>query len=211
MKNALLEWGVKNIRKFPWRETKNPYRIIIAEIFLQRTSVKQALPVYIEFIKKYPDIGSFLEGKAQDIKDTIFPLGLKWRAEKLIEMREYTIKNFGGNIPSSKEELIKIPGIGLYTAGAVRICAFGIPDVPLDTNTVRITGRVFGFEIKDASRRDEKFKKELSLLINNDEPRKSFYALIDIGSAACIKKRPFCKKCPLKIWCKFNHTVNKPL
>lgn len=139
----------------------------------------------------------------------ILPLGLRWRAEKLIEMRDYILKNLNGDIPSSKEELVKIPGIGDYTAGAVRMCAFGLMDTPLDINTVRITGRLFGLEIKDTSRRDERFRKGLSLLIHPDEPRKSFYALIDIGSAICIKKRPLCKKCPLKKWCKFNRTVNK--
>lgn len=210
MRNSILNWGNKKMRKFPWRETGDPYRIILAEIFLQRTTVKQVLPVYTKFILKYPDAESFFKGRVTDIKKMILPLGLRWRAEKLIEMRDYILKNLNGDFPSSKEELVKISGIGDYTAGAVRMCAFGIPDTPLDTNTVRITGRFFGLEIKDTSRRDERFRKGLYLLIHPDEPRKSFYALVDIGSTVCIKKRPFCKKCPIKNWCKFNCVVNKP-
>lgn len=203
MQHSVLEWGEKNTRKFPWRETDDRYRITMAEIFLQRTAVRQVLPVYTEFMQKYPDIQSFFSSDKTEVLKIIAPLGLKWRAEKLLEMRDYIYKNLNGNIPSDREELLKIPCIGSYTASVVRICGFGCLDIPLDTNTVRITGRVFGLEIKDSSRRDERFRQGLSMMIYNDEPKKSFYSLLDIGNAVCTKNRPTCKECPLKIWCAF--------
>lgn len=200
MRNSIVEWGYKNIRKFPWRETDDAYRILIAEIFLQRTSVNQVIPVYKNFIRKYPDMNSFLGADAVAVKKIILPLGLKHRAERLLKMRDF-LKNINGKIPRSKEELLKIPGVSDYTAGAVRICAFNTADTPLDTNTVRITGRVFGLEINDYSRKNCKFSLKLSKLISKNEPAKSFYALIDIGSTVCIKKSPLCVNCPLKKWC----------
>lgn len=201
MRNAILEWGRNNIRKFPWRETDDPYRIIIAEIFLQRTAVKQVVPVYNQFIEKYPDISSFSGARVSEIAGIISPLGLKWRAEKLIEIREYICNKLKGNISPALEDMLKIPGVSSYIAGAVRVSAFNCTDAPLDTNTIRITGRVFGLKMQDSSRRSVLFRHGLSLLVHPDYPKKSFYSLIDLAHLICRKKSPECIKCPLDELC----------
>ncbi len=202
IRKAILKWGNNNMRKFPWRETNDPYKILMAEIFLHRTAVRQVLPVYIEFIEMFPDIANLYKAPDIKIRKSIQGLGLNWRLEGVIVMKKYIIEKLGGIIPCEKNQLKEIPGISDYIASAVRISAFKCVDTPLDTNTVRITGRVFDMEITDSSRRNEKFRQGLSLLINPDEPRKSFYALLDIGNAICKKNKTDCNICPIAYWCR---------
>jgi len=141
---TLLVWFKKNRRSYPWRKERSPYRIMIAEFMLQRTRADQVVPVYIEFIKKYPNIQSLYLADENDIKETLKPLGLYWRATHFKKAANYIINVFGGHFPSIKEELLKIPGIGDYVAGAVLSIAYHKKEWMVDSNVVRVLKDTLG-------------------------------------------------------------------
>lgn len=111
-------------RDFRWRHTRDPYEIMIAEFMLQRTKANQVVPVYDDFLKKYPDIKSVSKADIADIARIIRPLGLHWRSGHFKKAAEYIIREYNGKFPSSKEELLKIPGVGDYVAGVILAVAF---------------------------------------------------------------------------------------
>ncbi len=204
IQSRIIEWGKKNCRNFPWRETKNAYEILIAEFFLQRTPPHQVLKIYNEFIEKFPDFYSIYNAKQKEIDPFLHTLGLHKRKNTLKKLAEFIVKNLNGIIPCSRKELLTIPGIGSYTASIIRCSCFECPDPPLDTNTVRITGRFFNFKINDSSRRSKRFRKALYLLMDVDNPRLSAYSLIDLGIDICKTSNPRCNMCPLNIYCSYS-------
>tara|TARA_B100000315_G_scaffold35517_1_gene30157 strand:+ start:3765 stop:4229 length:465 start_codon:yes stop_codon:yes gene_type:complete len=139
----ILKWGKINRRIFTWRETSNPYAILIAEILLQRTAASQVEAIYLKFIGEFPTADTLSEASIQDIANIIKPLGLKYRASRLKDIAVKIVENHQGLIPESKDELVQLKGIGEYVSNAVLCFAFG-KDVPLvDTNIARVVQRVF--------------------------------------------------------------------
>lgn len=201
----LLEWWGEKQRKFPWRNTRDPYRIMVSEIMLHRTRANQVVPIYLEFLKRFPTISSLSKADMNDLKNVLYPLGLRWRTRLLLEMVIEIMDKYEGKIPSSREELESLPGVGQYIASAVRCFSFGYPSVLLDTNTVRILGRVFGIEVTDSSRRSQRFREFYLSLIDAQRPREFNYAMIDLGGLICKPKEPFCNSCPISEMCKYGN------
>lgn len=197
----LLEWCIKHQRKFPWRETRNPYYILASEILLHRTKAEQVKEVYQEFIKEFPTIIDLADAKPEIIKKLLNPLGLHWRTKLLLEMAKKIVDQYGTEIPSKKDVLETLPGVGQYITAAVRCFAFGYPEPLLDTNTVRILGRFFGFQVSDSSRRKKSFQELANSVLNRANPREFNYALIDLGALVCKPKKPLCAVCPLNQIC----------
>jgi len=205
-RNALLQWWMINKRDFPWRTTKDVYETLIAEIFLHRTRAEQVVPVYNSFIKKFPDIKSIAQAEENDVKQMLRSLGLRWRANLLILMAKELMSKYGGRIPADKSDLESLPGISQYIASAVRSFALELPDPILDTNTVRILGRVFGVPVSDGSRRSEKFRKIYESLIDIDHPRDFNFAMIDLAAKLCKPINPSCDLCPVRTMCEYKKT-----
>lgn len=201
---ALHQWGAKHIRSFPWRQTTDPYHILLAEILLHRTQVKQVVPVYEAFLARYPDLASLLQASQDNIYHMLGSLGLTWRSRLFYEMLQTIATRYHGNIPSRKEDLLSLPGVSDYIASAVRCFAWNEPEVLLDTNTVRITGRLLGWTVRDSSRRSTRFRHALASLLDHERPRMFNYALLDLAHLICLKRRqPLCAQCPLNTWCTF--------
>ncbi len=208
VRHALKEWGRKNFRYYPWRETLDPYRILISEVMLHRTQAKQVLPVYENFILKYPNIIELSKATKKDLNDSLYSLGLNWRIDLLYTMVMALNERFSGRVPIEREDLLSLPGVSDYIAGAVRCFAWNLPEPILDTNTVRIVGRMFGLEIKDSSRRSRQYWNLIEALVDPDEPSSYNYALLDLANNVCLKKRsPDCLRCPVLQWCKFGELV----
>jgi len=204
LRRALLAWGVRHFRPFPWRQTTDPYRILIAEILLHRTQVKQVVPVYNAFIARYPDMQALVRASKEDLHQALYSLGLHWRISLLYEMAQAIQKRHGGEIPREREALLSLPGVSQYVAGAVRCFAWNEPEALMDTNTVRVAGRLLGWEVKDSSRRSQRFRVALAALLDPQEPRHFNYALLDLAHLVCLKKQePLCRGCPLKDHCHF--------
>lgn len=201
--SKIIKWGEKNLRKYPWRETTDPYRILIAEFMLHRTRADQVKDLYKDFVKKYPDFRSIVDAGPGNMKNEFKSLGLFWRADLLYKFSEEILEKHNGEIPKDKEKLLELPGMGQYIASAVLCFGFNLPEPILDTNTVRIIGRVFGLKISDSSRRNKKFEKIMNLLVRQGEPRRFSLSMIDFGAKVCTSRKPGCEDCPLKDVCLF--------
>jgi A/G-specific adenine glycosylase len=209
LSEELLKWWAKNQRKFPWRKTQDPYRILISEVLLHRTKAEQVVPIYSEFIAKYPTIKDLSIASLDNIKKMLYPLGLHWRTKLLHKMSVLVAKEYGGKIPSTKRELESLPGVSHYIASAVRCFAFDCPESLLDTNIVRILGRIFGIKTTDASRRSKRFQELSESILDKENTREFNYALIDLGALICKPKKPLCPACPLNQMCQLDSRITK--
>lgn len=167
---------------------------------LHRTRASQVERVYGHFLNKYPNLDSICNAGIKKIISDLSGLGLKWRAELLCNMACVIAKKHG-NIPSNKKELMDLPGIGHYISSAVLCFAFEKPEPILDTNTVRIIGRLFGLNINDSSRRSKKFEKIMFNMINLGECKLFSLSLIDFAEAICRSSNPLCHQCPINDLC----------
>ncbi|AKB37293.1 A/G-specific adenine glycosylase [Methanosarcina siciliae C2J] len=204
IRTELLIWEEGNLRKFPWRETSDPYKITVAEVMLHRTKADQVKDVYEQFILKYPDFESIVKAGREAIKSELYPLGLFWRADLLYNLAYIIMDSYSGKIPTNKKELLKLPGIGDYIASALLCFCFNRAEPILDTNTVRVIGRIFGLNVTDSSRRSKKFRSIMFDLINFEDPRKISLLMIDFAALVCISgDNPNCRICPLKKNCTY--------
>jgi A/G-specific adenine glycosylase len=209
-RTSLISWGINHFRSFPWRMTHDAYAILMAEIMLHRTQVKQVVPIYINFIHKFPNITTLSQANIDEISNSLASLGLTWRIGLIEHMVSEIEERFEGNVPQVKEALLSLPGISEYIAGAIRCFAWGYSEGIVDTNTVRITSRLFGLETKDSSRRNRTFIKIINILVDPSNARAYNYALLDLAHLICHKKQlPECSICPVLKFCNFGQTTLK--
>jgi A/G-specific adenine glycosylase len=201
--NSLLMWYRKNSLSFPWRKTKDPYKILIAEILLRKTTRNQVKRIYEKFIKLYPNPYKLASSDVKTLENVLSPLGMqKQRARMLKRLAKEIVKIWKGEISKKREELLKLPGVGPYTANAVVCLAYG-EDVPLvDTNVIRVISRVFGIKSKKRRiRNDPLIWSFVENLIPKGRGRDFNLALIDFANQICTHKSPRCNICPLKVIC----------
>lgn len=204
IRTELLIWGGQNLRKFPWRETSDPYKIVIAEMMLHRTKADQVKDIYEKFILKYPDFESIVKAGREAIKADLRSLGLFWRADLLYDMAVEVVGRYGGKLPLDRKKLMEMPGVGNYISAAILCFGYNLPEPVLDTNTVRVLGRIFGLNITDSSRRSKLYYDVMYDLVNFWDPRTVSFALIDFANVVCIPgEKPRCEICSLRDICEF--------
>ena len=196
-------WYKKHGRtSLPWRKTSNPYEILIAEMMLQKThAVEQVLPVYQEFLKKYPNINMLSETEEIEIKKIICSLGLQnIRSRRFKELGVKLKDEYKSTVPNQYNDLISLPGVGEYIANAVLCMAFNKKTVMVDANFGRVLGRIFyGKEEYPPSKNNTwKLAKDL---IPNIGFRKFNLGIIDLGALVCKPKSPKCELCPFEEVC----------
>ena len=201
LRNELFNWSINNFRDFPWRKTQDPYKIIIAEIMLHRTKADQVKRVYEEFVGKYPDFNSIIRKNTGEIQTELHSLGLFWRSDLLYRLAKEVVEKYNGILPLEKNKLLGLSGVGNYIASAVLCLGNNIPEPLLDTNTVRVIGRIFGINITDSSRRSKKFYNIMNDLVTCDDPKRISLSLIDFASAVCTAKNPRHDICPVNSIC----------
>lgn len=201
-KNLLEWWECCGKRDFPWRKTTDPYSVLVSEVLLRRTAARQVLPLYKDFMLKFRTIHSLARTSTVSLTRRYWSAGLAFRWSGVIAMARRLDTDFSGRIPKEKSELTSLPGIGPYIASAVRCFAFGMPDEVIDTNTVRVTGRIFDLQITDSSRRNREFANILNELVDKTHPREFNYALIDLAATICKPRDALHETCPLKAQCK---------
>ncbi len=206
--SLLFWWNRGGKRNFPWRMTNDPYQILISEIMLHRTKAIQVVPVFNEFVKKYKDISSIENSTDAELHLILHPLGLYWRTGLIKSMATKIVKEQNGKIPFEYNELISLPGVSDYIASATRCFAFGTREILLDTNIVRIIGRIFGLEIDDTSRRSKLFRDLLNGIVPERNSREFNYALIDFASKVCLPD-PLDSICPFTVYCNFISSLRK--
>ncbi|NNK20682.1 MAG: A/G-specific adenine glycosylase [Flavobacteriaceae bacterium] len=199
---TLLDWYSKNKRELPWRETKDPYRIWLSEIILQQTRIAQGLPYYERFISQYPSIFKLAEADEQEILRLWQGLGYYSRARNMHAAAKTVVREYQGEFPDSYDEIVKLKGIGDYTASAIASICFGAPTAVVDGNVYRVLARNFGIDLPINSTEGIKYFKKLATEVM-DESRIADYnqAIMEFGALQCKPKSPDCPGCPLNKAC----------
>jgi len=201
---GILKWYECNKRDYLfWRNTKNPYYILVSEMMLQKTTVKQVQDRIHKFIEQFPTLKDLAEASVEEIEELITPLGMEHkRAVRYKKWAMMVVEKYGGQIPNSEKELISLPGVGQYMANSVLCLAFG-RDVPLlDTNIVRILERVFDIRSSKArARTDKKFWEFMKGITPPGKSRDVNLALLDHGALICTARNPKCSICPVNDIC----------
>lgn len=197
----ILNWYYNNKRDFPWRNTTDPYKIMIAEFMLHRTKAAQVVPVYIKFIKKYPDVFSLSEARKDSIKKVTEHLGLHWRSHHFIESAKFVIDNYNGIFPDNPDELFKVPGIGEYVAGAIITVCFNKVYPVVDSNIARFINRYSGLNLEGEIRRKKEIINISSKLFDTEKPGEFLFAIVDFTSLVCKPLKPECKSCIINTGC----------
>lgn len=195
-------WYRQNFRKLPWRETKNPYLIWLSEIILQQTRVEQGLPYYKKFSTNYPDVHALAAAKEQDVLNDWQGLGYYSRARNLQATANYICKELKGQFPECYKDLIKLKGIGPYTAAAISSFAFDEKKAVVDGNVYRVLSRLFDISTAiDSNEGKKEFQLLADELIDEDEPGIHNQALMELGAMVCKPSNPACEACPLSALC----------
>jgi A/G-specific adenine glycosylase len=207
-RRSLVDWWHENGREFPWRNTNNVFYILISEIMLQRTKADQVVSVFNDFISKYSTPDDVVNASKEDISQTLFSLGLPQRIDQIIKMAKQIKDDFQGNVPETYIELRKLPGVGDYIASAVCCFGYGQPVIVVDTNTVRIIGRLFGIATHAESRRQKHIRHKHEFLLDPIRPRSYNFALLDLGALVCTSDEPDCVACPILNYCHYGKQNN---
>lgn len=200
-REKILEWGEKNIRGFPWRETGDPYKVLVAELMLVRTNSNQVEKIFRDFIYSYPDLETLLDAPKEELKNKLYSLGLNWRIDFLCNIAEEICRKFDGKVPQKREDLKSLPGIGDYVAGAILSISYNKREWIVDSNIARVFSRFFGIESTGEARRSEEIIKLSKDYSQNNKPKKSNLALLDFASLICKSRKPKCPECPVKKRC----------
>ncbi|MBI2339701.1 MAG: A/G-specific adenine glycosylase [Deltaproteobacteria bacterium] len=202
VRKKLLRWYDRNKRPLPWRETKDPYAVWLSEIMLQQTLVPTVIPYYRKFLSHFPTLKSVAEAPLDDLLLLWQGLGYYNRIRQFHRAAQTVFENYGGVVPSTKEELIKLPGLGDYTAGAIASIAFGEPTPAVDGNVIRVLSRLFASKADPLKTEGKKFFHEaVERLIDPDRPGDFNQALMDLGATLCLPTQPACTLCPLNADC----------
>lgn len=199
---TFVTWYEQNKRALPWRETNDPYPIWISEIILQQTKVNQGISYYYNFIKQFPDIYTLANSPIEKVLKIWQGLGYYSRARNMHYAAQQVINQYQGKFPANFQELLKLKGIGEYTAAAIASIAFNIPEPALDGNVYRVLSRLYGIAESPQKADGKKiFRQKAMELIKNQPPGIFNQALMEFGALQCIPKNPDCTRCVLKNLC----------
>lgn len=200
---ALLKWFHKQKRAFPWRETRDPYRIWISEVMLQQTQAATVVPYYVRFLEQFPDIAQLAAASDGALMKAWEGLGYYARARNLRRAARLIVDEHQGELPSTQAELLKLPGFGLYTSASVASLAFGEDRAAVDGNVMRVLARVYAIDadIKLSATRRE-VQRLADALIPAGKAGAFNEALMELGATVCKPKAPQCTGCPVRRYCR---------
>ncbi|WP_099370721.1 A/G-specific adenine glycosylase [Sphingobacterium sp. 1.A.5] len=198
----ILAWYSTHKRALPWRETKNPYVIWLSEIILQQTRVEQGMPYFLRFVENYPNVTKFANADEADILRLWQGLGYYSRARNMHKASKQVIDLHKGVFPVDYHDLLKLPGVGEYTAAAISSFANNQPYAVLDGNVFRVLARYFGIHEPINSTAGKKIFANLAAeMLDLNHPAEYNQAIMDFGSMQCKPKNPNCEECILRLDC----------
>ena len=201
-KTILTNWFSANKRELPWRQTNSPYRVWLSEIIMQQTQVKQGLPYYEAFVKQFPTVFDLADADEERVLKLWQGLGYYSRARNLHDSAKYIAYQLNGVFPDTYSEIIKLKGVGDYTASAIASICFEEPTAVVDGNVYRVLSRYFGIETPiNSTAGIKEFKALATSLIDVDNPGDYNQALMEFGAIQCKPRNPYCVVCPLSRSC----------
>jgi A/G-specific adenine glycosylase len=210
-RTALLTWYRAHGRRLPWRETDDPYHILVSEVMLQQTQVDRVLPKYHEWLERFPTLEALAAAHEDDVAQTWRPLGYNIRPKRLQTIAREAIARFDGALPSDEATLLSFKGLGRYTVGAIRSFAFRERAAILDTNVARVLHRVF---VGKGDVKSHAMRKHLWSMSEVLVPYKHVFdfnqALMDFGATVCAARQPKCGDCPMTRRCKSFRRFHNP-
>ena len=204
MENVLeiIAWYKNNFRDLPWRNTQDPYKIWLSEIILQQTQVVQGLGYYERFVSQYPDIQDLASADQASVLKLWQGLGYYSRARNLHKTAQIIVNQYDGKFPTDYQSVVKLAGIGPYTAAAIMSFAYNQPFACLDGNVYRVLSRIYGIKSPiDDNKSRPQFMAILDQWIQGQNPRIFNNALMEFGALMCKPDQPKCNECPLSIDC----------
>src|SRR6184192_200140 len=206
----LLAWWARAARDLPWRKTRDPYRVLVSEFMLQQTQVSRVAEYYPRFLERFPDLETLAQARPRAVREAWDGLGYYARASNLHALARVVSRDHDGTLPDEPEELIKLPGVGRYTAGAVATFAYEKPVPAVDTNVARVIRRVFfASRISHPASRvphpASRMVWELArALVPRDGKRawKFNQAVMELGALICVARKPRCPECPVRPVCR---------
>jgi len=201
-RRKILNWFYEHGRDYPWRHANDPFKVLIAEIMLRRTKADQVKPVYNTLFDRYSDLMSLAGASNEQLEEILYPLGLKWRFPTFKLVAKEIREKHNCKVPETREELLTLPGVGDYVAGAVLSIGYGKAEWIVDSNIVRLFKRYFGVSTSREGRRDKHIIEMAKMYISGGDSRKANLAILDFAALMCIPRKPKCEECTLITQCK---------
>ena len=200
--NELLQWYKTNKRELPWRGVSDAYVIWLSEIILQQTRVEQGLPYFCRFLEKYPDVSSFAAADEHEILKLWQGLGYYSRGRNMLKTARMVQELYDGKFPETYKELIKLKGIGQYTAAAIASFSANEARAVVDGNVYRLIARYFGiYEPVNSTQGQKTFQFMADELLDRQQPGLHNQAMMEFGAIQCKPKNPDCNICPMRLGC----------
>lgn len=202
---ALIRWFLKEGRDLPWRRDKSPYSVWVSEIMLQQTRVEAVKPYFHRFMKRLPEISDLAKISQEELNKLWEGLGYYSRARNLKKCAQVLMEQYNGQMPADYQKLLKLPGIGSYTAGAIASFAFELPVAAVDGNVLRVMSRLSG-STRDIALQETKryFEAEITAFLNAGSCKPGLFnaAVMELGAILCGPDRaPACDRCPVRTYC----------
>lgn len=200
--SRLLDWFDRERRDLPWRSKgkRDPYRVWLAEIMLQQTTVSAVIPYYLKFLADFPNMETLAKAQLEEVLKNWAGLGYYSRARNLHKCAKAIVDEHKGAFPETEPELLTLPGIGPYTAAAIAAIAYGEKATVVDGNIERVMSRVFRVKVA-LPKSKPKLKKLAETLTPDNRPGDYAEALMDLGATVCTPKNPKCQICPVENLC----------
>ncbi|MBR9921437.1 MAG: A/G-specific adenine glycosylase [Bacteroidetes bacterium] len=200
--SRLSKWHEEYARELPWKETRDPYLIWLSEIILQQTRVQQGLPYYQHFHSTYPTVEALANAPQDKVLKSWEGLGYYSRARNLHAAAKYVTEELNGIFPDSYDGLLKLKGVGPYTAAAIASFAFDLPHAVVDGNVYRVLARIFGIDTPiDTTSGKKEFAALADKLLDQKDPAGFNQAMMDFGALQCTPGNPDCDNCPMASHC----------
>jgi A/G-specific adenine glycosylase len=203
-RTALVDWFKHQGRKLPWRETADPYAILVSELMLQQTQVRTVLSYYPRWFERFPTIRDLANAREAEVLHAWQGLGYYNRARNLHRCAKIIVTELNGHLPSSVDDLVKLPGIGRYTAGAIVCFAFDQPAPIVDGNIARAVSRLLNLQEPVDQPRGSRiiWDSAFRYVQGNNNPRLLNSALMELGAMICLPRKPLCFLCPVRSFCR---------
>lgn len=198
----LLTWWDTGHAETPWRKTRDPYAIWVAEVMLQQTQVATVIPYFERWMARFPSVEELATAPLNDVLKIWEGLGYYSRARNLHAAAQTIVDEYGGRLPKDVQELMKLKGIGRYTAGAIASIAFDRPAPVLDGNVIRVLSRLLDFDGDVTKSKAKNYLwQEAARLVPNHRPGDHNQALMELGQTICLPANPHCHLCPISVTC----------